>query len=115
MDAGTEEVHQGPPGCHVHEHLKETAHESIPGCGLYLWEHHESGPGGVRSEADETQCGYRKPDDGGNVIFFLQPLVEKDDDEQGCHDKTDPGCVKLQQRADQSAGCGADGPVEIVQ
>lgn len=70
---------------------------------------------GVRSEADETQCGYRKPDDGGNVIFFLQPLVEKDDDEHGCHDKTDPGCVKLQQRADQSAGCGADGPVEIVQ
>ena len=70
---------------------------------------------GVRFEADETQRGYRKPDDGGNVIFFLQPLVEKDDDKHGCHDKIDPGCVKLQQRADQSADRGADGPVEIVQ
>ena len=70
---------------------------------------------GVRSEADETQRGYRKPDDGGNVIFFLQPLVEKDDDKHGCHDKIDPGCVKLQQRADQSADRGDDGPVEIVQ
>ena len=31
---------------------------------------------GVRSEADETQRGYRKANDRGNVIFFLQPLIE---------------------------------------
>ena len=45
MDAGTEEVYQGPPGCHVHEHLKETPHEDVLGYGVYLWKRHESGPG----------------------------------------------------------------------
>ena len=32
---------------------------------------------GVRSEADETQRGYRKPDDGGNVIFSFSHWSRK--------------------------------------
>ena len=70
---------------------------------------------GVRPEADEAQCRYSKADDGGDMSFLFQPLVEEDDDEHGRHDETDPGRIKLQQRPDQSAGRGADCPVEIVQ
>ena len=69
---------------------------------------------GVRSEAEKAECRDGKTDDCGNMIFFFEPLLQKDHNEHRGHDEVDSGSVKGQQRADQSAESGSENPVNLI-
>ena len=58
-------------------------------------------------------CG--KPEDSCVVLRIVQPLLDKDDDEECCHRELNPVCVDGELRADQSADGRARDPVELVQ
>ena len=63
-------------------------------------------------ECDTCSC---KSEDSRIVLRIVQPLLDKDDDEERRHRELNAVCVNGQLRADQSAdGCASD-PVELVQ
>ena len=49
------------------------------------------------------------------MIFFFQPLLHKDDDKHGGHNEFQSLCIKVNQRAEDTAERGAGDPVKLIQ
>ena len=68
----------------------------------------------VSTEANQTNNGNQQSKNGGCVIRFFHPLLQKDYNKHGCHDEADSFSIYMKKRSGKGSKCCGTGPVELI-